>query len=270
MKKLLVLIAALVFCCAAAMAEPAAQVAYSQRCLAVQAAQKALRETYGITEDMNDYFIRVTEETEDGAFIVRWFPDPDTGSGLPFLLGVYEARVNPKGALTVSWTHDGESTDGGFEARVWGAPQLMLIMDEVRTQYHYTDALNIADDVAEQAGYVLGSYDPELDDGYDDSDDVFGIAYDLDALDKIARQAVAAWYPDADQSRMEYWDEDYPCSLHMLHGRPVALILYSLWGDPDNNDWTWGEGDGYYQVTINLENNAVEELCHTSGLAGNG
>lgn len=272
MRKLMLIAAALVLCCVFAAAEPAVAVTYSPRCRAILAAQQAILEKYGITEDMNDYFLRITEEREDGTYVVRWYADPDTNLALRTLLGDYTAEVDAEGKVSVTWTHDGVSTEGGLRAKAWGAPQILLVMEEVRTEWEYIDSLNIAEDVAEEAGYRYYSEDEiELMDEYDDSDEVYGLTYDVDELDAIARRVVAECYPDAETDRLVFWDYDYPCSLHVLHGRPVAVMLYSLWGDDtDGDSWEWSTGDGYYTVTVNLENHEVEEVRHMSGLAGNG
>ncbi|MBQ6175114.1 MAG: hypothetical protein IJK28_10870 [Clostridia bacterium] len=276
MKKLMILAMALMLCCTAALAETAEAaeaVVYSPRCLAVLAAQRAMLDKYGITEDMNDYFIRVITESEGGAYTVHWYPSPDNGYGLPWLLGTYEAVVDAEGNVDLSWTHDGVGTDGGMQSKAWGAPQLAEVMEEVRTQFQYINSLSIANEVAAAAGYdiYVGYILPDYDDGYGDDGEVFETGFTLEDMDRIARKAIAEQYPKADLNRLSYWDEEFPCSEYFLCGRPVGVINYALWGDDSADDsWEWSEGDGYYCVVINLQDGSVEELRHESGLSGNG
>ena len=92
-------------------------------------------------------------------------------------------------------------------------------------------------------------------------------------VDAIARAAIAERYPNADIEYLENWpDEELIEGTEcMLNGRPVMILTYGIWGGAESDDdWIWSEGDGYYTVTVNLEDGRVEEILHNSGLAGNG
>ncbi len=271
MKRFLSILTALILCCTAlCVGAEGKAVTYSPRCLAIMAAQRALFDNYGITEDMNDYFIRITEESEDGSYVITWHADADNSGELAWLLGTYTARVSADGQVEIVWTHDGVSTDGGFSASAWGAPQLTIVMEEVRTEFQYTDSVNAAREAALAAGYVPGESE-EYDNGYYNNDiEHYESTYSPEELDRIARDAVAEAYPDADAAGMTYWDDEYPFAEFELWNRPVCVIIYSHWGDDETEEWEWSAGDGYYMVAVNLENGAVEEILHTSGLCGNG
>ena len=276
MKKGLAIALALCLLAAAALGgAEVAQVRFSERYHNIVRAQQALEEKYGITENMGDYFLRTVEELGDGEMRVTWEP-AILDSGLPWLLGSYTAEVTPS-TVTVVWTHDGESVEGGYEAMAWGAPQLTMIMEEVRTEWSFLKGLEAAENAARKAGYDPGaeyispveSETALLADGEYAQQAMDASAFTWEELDQMARNALAVAYGELEWERLETSVGEIGGMWGMLEDRPVTVIPYDLWGQ-GSPEWEWSEGDGLYVVTLNVQTGEIEEILHSSELSGNG
>ena len=266
------LLALMLLCCASARADSPV---LSERCRAIQLAQDEMLSKYGITEGMNELFIRTCETRPMGEYIVSWYPS-DTEDGIAWLQGVYTASVTVKdGTFRVDliWSHDGESTEGGFDAEAWGAQQLQEIMDEYRETFETAGILQHSDEVALALNYPEGGYDlPEAAMNTFSNETVpVTVSAAPAEFESLARSALKQRYPDADWARVEPFleAEEPDVAYGMLDGIPVAMVSISFWGWGDEN-WEWQDGDGYYTVYVNLTNLEIEEILYTSGLFGNG
>ncbi len=241
--------------------------AYSARYMAVNAAQHALAEKYGVTEGMNEYFVRSVVEQEDGSYVIYWQPAISEGA-LPWLLGTYKALVRD-GEVEILWTHDGKSTEGGYKAEAWGAPQLGMMADEVRSTFEMTESWS----AAESSAYAdAGPYHYEtVDTGFDTSDEaahraMAGSVISRDDADAAARAALRETYGALEWERLELDENE---ELGVLYDRPVVVLRYDLWGQ-GREDWEWQEGDGHYEVTVDLTDGSIEEILYQNCLSGNG
>ena len=112
-----ILIAAIVCLSVTALA---AGLVFSSRVDAAKLAEKAMADTYGVTDTMlSTFFNRTVSETADGGTTVVY-------AGIDFLrdvLGEYTVSVKD-GTAAALWSHDGESTSGLFDAEAWGKEQL--------------------------------------------------------------------------------------------------------------------------------------------------
>ena len=97
----------------------AAGLLISPRVSASRTADIALKDQYGITEEMQTFFYREEEPLEDGSFRVTY-----TGVyGLDYVLGTYTALVKD-GKAEITWSREGADVSGGYEADAWGIEQL--------------------------------------------------------------------------------------------------------------------------------------------------
>ena len=254
----------------------AASLLISPKLNAVTVANHALEEKYGITLPMQTYFGRQEQEQEDGSVLVTY-----EGVGhLAYVLGKYTVTVWNGKAVSVAWSHDGESTEGGFEADAWGEKQIqeMLRLNaETGTTFafdEYVEAINARN------GFV---YDPqpfteeEIEAAVQQFDRESAeiqekAKFTEHEMNQIAKEAVIQVYELTekqaslllpDDGLYQYYEEK-PCyTTHVfLIQNPIPDDLYSR--------ETFVEKDGTYFVYINVETGVVEELHYDSGLGGNG
>ena len=144
------------------MAAVAAGLLLSPRVTATQAADKALEEKYGITADMQTFFMRAENELEDGTLQVTY----SGVAGLEYPLGTYTVLVKD-GRAEISWNHDGEDTAGGYDSEIWGLDQLKMMMEDSADETKKDDfltrayAITLAHRVPgeEEAGIPEGVFD---------------------------------------------------------------------------------------------------------------
>ncbi len=270
MKRLFVCLMILTFALTAAFAEETG-LTYSARFRAVNAAQHALAEKYAVSEGCNEYFVRTVTEENDGSYTVRWEPAFEEG-GWPWLLGTYTAKVRGEDA-EISWSNDGKSTEGGFRAEAWGAEQLRMIAEEIRTTFEMIGIYNAV--LASPLSQKEEEYPfTEEENGYANMEEerktaleaAVITAEDADAMARLALQEICGareWW------RLETTDGEYNWDIGLLNGRPVIVIHYDLWGQ-GSDEWEWQEGDGTYVVTVNLATGEIEEILYANGLSGNG
>ena len=106
----------------------AANLILSPKLSAINIADRALEDRYGITLTMQTYFGRTEAEQPDGSVLVTYEGVED----MAYALGQYTVTVRNGQAVSTAWSHDGESTEGGFESDAWGAEQIqeMLRLNE--------------------------------------------------------------------------------------------------------------------------------------------
>ena len=94
----------------------------------IRLANKALAETYGITDEMQTYFSRkVITEGEITSVIFSSMED------MEHVLGQYVVTIED-GDVTVRWSHDGQSTEGGLDARAWGTQQIEILLEMAKDE----------------------------------------------------------------------------------------------------------------------------------------
>lgn len=101
----------------------AASLVFSPKADAGLRADKVLEEKYGITDEMQVFFHRSVNENPDGSAVAIYTGNWD----LEYVLGEYTVTLNGQEA-TAAWSHDGEDTSGGLDAKAWGVEQLNEMM----------------------------------------------------------------------------------------------------------------------------------------------
>ena len=271
----------------------------SPRAEAVQAADRALAEKYHVTAEMQTFFARAQEETDDGAVRVTY-----TGAGsLERVLGTYTAIVKD-GKAEISWSHDGTDTSGGYEAQAWGAEQLKAMVADSRDPGRKQAYMDRADQLA--AAVPASGEDPEITDEQieayyrqreADKDSAMN-ARRLSEDEMIATGRafiVSNWHLNAEQTdRLELYTNSLPQYPELIgispdeaegssnewyetvNGKPCFKVEYLLYQpltaaqEASGEERDYQEGDGYYIVYVNVETGEIEEFEYNSALGGIG
>lgn len=270
MKKMMVfaLVAVLAL---ASMTALAAGVLFANRVDAVQLADAALFEKYGITEAMLTYFTRSLQENDDGSAVVTYTGFAD----FAYVLGTYTATVEG-GKAEVTWSRDGEGTEGGLASPAWGAEQLEIALEINRETNSFGEVYVLAKEHAQAAG--IAAYEPPVmednlpPEGYQSWEHyyrtqalpVMAIA-PKDAL-AMAKDALVKRYGlTAAQAQALQWHDTWT-DFGMVDDVPVLNVWFSL----TLEEGVWSEGDGLYGASVNVETGVIEEMFYDSALAGNG
>ncbi len=256
----------------------AAGLLFSPKADAVTLADKALEEKYGVTLDMMTYFVRSEEELPDGSVRVTY-----TGRDiLEYVLGTYTAEVKG-GKAAITWSHDGESTDGEYEAEAWGTEQLKQMLSDNTETGDMSRFAGQAAAIAEKhnAEWQQPIHSDEDAEAYwqqveaEKTQALHAAKLSAEEMQALAKEAVTVRYeltaeqaallelyvqPLADEENAWYWMED---------GKPCFEVQYFLDQDPADPDHRV-ERDGSYGVLVNVETGVIEKLVYESGLGGEG
>ena len=276
----------------------AAGLLLSPRAEAVRIADRALEEKYGVTAEMQTFFGRSQEEAEDGAVRVTY-----TGvEGLDGPLGTYTVLVKD-GKAEISWSHDGEDTSGGYEAEAWGAEQLKTMvsdsLDAGRKKAYLDRGAEISAAHRQPVEYPEVT-DEEAAANYQRREADKTAAMNARRLSEeemiaIGREFVISnWGLNEEQiGRLELYTNHQPEYLgligidpdeaeinnewyEMVNGKPcfkVEFLLYQpLTAEQaiSGEERDYQEGDGYYNVFVNVETGEIEEYEYNSALGGIG
>ena len=275
-----ILIAAIVCLSVTALA---AGLVFSSRVDAAKLAEKAMADTYGVTDTMlSTFFNRTVSETADGGTTVVY-------AGIDFLrdvLGEYTVSVKD-GAAAALWSHDGESTSGLFDAEAWGKEQLEEML---RTAADRHD-LSAFSEKAKAIAAKQEAASDELPEGsaWEKTGEAEALAaakassYSEEDLLKLARDAVVSAYQFTDdQAKMlkfvfelEDMADDTADYLYyrMKDGKPVLTVMLSLQQQVSDDPSAFApftQRDGVYWVDVNVETGVIEDLLYDSQLGGNG
>ena len=273
----------------------------SPRAEAIRAADRALEEKYHVTAEMQTFFAREREETDDGAIRVTY-----TGAGIfDRVLGTYTAIVKD-GRAEICWSHDGEDTSAGYEAEAWGADQLKAMLTDSRDperRQAYTDRAN---QIAAAYADPASGEDPEI------TDEQLDAYYRQREADKdhalnarrlseeemiaIGREFIIGnWHLNEEQTeRLELYTNSLPQYLDLIginpdesessgnewyetvNGKPCFTVEYLLYQplteaqEASGEERDYQEGDGYYIVYVNVETGEIEDFEYNSALGGMG
>ncbi|MBQ9324691.1 MAG: hypothetical protein IJ246_02855 [Clostridia bacterium] len=275
MKRLAVMILLLCMVCMAVTAH--GEVAFSRRALCEHEAYAALLEKYGLTGGMHTYFHWTFVENEDGTALVR----AEGISTLNYVLGNYEVFFDGNEMKDVSWSHDGASTEGMFEAEAWGCDQMRAMMEQVSQTYDAEEFFDLAQEIAEKYQAPMG---PDYSDRIlgDDAlamhpeafvqrtEEVLSLT-DLSEEDfeEIAIEAVESMFV-LSQHQADDIEDPMEGNLYgaYLDGEPVVIVwLGAGYGEEDH---AWMEGDGTYFVAMDAQNGMVITIAYECGLSANG
>ena len=275
-----ILIAAIVCLSVTALA---AGLVFSSRVDAAKLAEKAMADTYGVTDTMlSTFFSRTVSETADGGTTVVY-------SGIDFLrdvLGEYTVSVKD-GAATAVWSHDGESTSGLFDAEAWGKEQLEEMLRTAADRHDLSAFSEKAKAIATK--HEVASDELPEDSAWEKNGEAEALAaakassYSEEDLLKLAHDAVVSAYQLTDaQAKMlkfvfelEDMADDTADYLYyrMKDGKPVLTVMLSLQQRPADNSSAFPPftpGDGVYWADVNVETGVIEDLLYDSQLGGNG
>ncbi len=257
----------------------AATLLFSPHYDALQLADQALLEKYGITEEMQPALHHNITEA-DGAVIVTY----EMVEGIVMRenrFGVYTVTVRD-GKAEAAWSMDGMDTTGGLDAPAWGAEQLLMYGQEYATVMSYMESRGMLQNALMVTPAPAGVPDK----WEQDKQTALTLAQiTLEDAADIGREAVTARYGLTEQQaamlvRFDGSDPDGysdESTYEIVDGRPLVNLFFHLTQKPGHTreegyyePGEWTEKDGIYVVTINLLNGAVENIYYDTGLMGNG
>lgn len=257
----------------------AATLLFSPRYDALQLADQALLEKYGITEEMQPALIHTIEE-KDGTVIVTYEMQESTIMR-ENRFGTYTVTVKD-GKADAVWSMDGMDTTGGLDAPAWGAEQLLMYVQEYATVMSYMESRGML----QNAPMVTPAPDGVPDKWEQDKQTALSLAQiTLEDAAAIGRDAVVARYGLTKQQvamlvRFDGSDPDGysdESTYEIVDGRPLVNLFFHLMQNPGHaredgcyEPGVWAEKDGIYIVTVNLLDGAVEDIYYDTGLMGNG
>lgn len=235
----------------------------------VRLANAALAEVYGITDEMQTYFSREVIVEEDVTSVVF-----SSMQDMAHVLGQYVVTIED-GDVAVCWSHDGQSTEGGLDAKAWGAKQIEILLDMAKEEQGFSRGHRKAQEI--RASMEGGEMTVSI-------TDADGKAYvttvPLDGSDAsirvseeecigIAKEALAQEYglSPAQLEKMEY-NKDYAGYTYALKDGKTVCELY-FWLHQQEDEYHT-DGDGIYRAVIDAQSGEVLDLLYDSALAGNG
>ena len=261
----------------------AAGLLLSPRATAVQVADRALEEKYGISAEMQTFFGRKEEEQEDGSVKVSYF-----GAGnAEYVLGTYTVIVKD-GKAEVSWSHDGEDVSGGYDAEAWGTEQLKQMFADCADEALKSAYLEKAAAIAKAHNALEDDEPSEADEHYYEKREAAKNAalaarkLPEDVMISTAREFIISNYDlsQEQQARLDLYTNSFEDAentwYETVDGKPCFEVTYLLYGEytteqMDNDEpRSRMEKDGYYQVYVNVETGVIEQYTYNSALGGEG
>jgi hypothetical protein len=245
----------------------AAGLLFSPRYDASKLANEALLNKYGITDKMMTVFYREMAQGTDGSLTVTYTPAEEVFHYGENYLGIYTVNVN-NGKAEAIWSHDGEDTSGGLDAKAWGAGQLEMMITDYgtvmralldRSGERPTQDSNpaVTPPVSMEEYEKLKAETRKMVEG--------AAKITLSQAKENAVLALASEHGLTNEQvkLLQIFDGD---ETYLLEGdRPMVTLRYHLMQGSE-----WIEKDGIYAVTVNLETGEVEDIFYDSGLASNG
>ena len=275
MKKLLVLLLALLLCVNACCAE-AAEVRFTETCEARILARRALMDKYGLSQGVLGFFTETLYWT-DGAYIVRYMVDYGEPN-FDYVAGRYTVTVRD-GKAEASWSWDGQSIrcEGfGLAAGAWGREQLeeCLLINYQTASMQYLD---IAARIAWANGFTgNGTDDPLPVDDLVDEHEMYPDYSGQDELEQIrlteeehkaCETAIAAiryscGMDDVQAQRLSVNDEN--CSRMKTDKGERVFVASIVTGNADPLM------TGQFTVYVNMDTGIIEALTFMHNNIGNG
>lgn len=244
---------------------------FTAECQARIQARKALKETYGLNQNLQGYFEELLVSSDDGYTFVYYSGNDD----LDYVLGRYTVKVNGETA-SASWSWDGKEVPFagyGLASNAWGKDQLTevwLINKQTSNMQNYG---LIARGIAVEAGAPGSGYVTPLPEPKDSEKAYLAQEYDpskatlsLEKSKEIALKAIQEAYGISEERLANVrYDEDGPWFDSAVNGEPTMYITCILWDEKE-----WQEGNGNYFVEINQATGLVESISFIDGIIGNG
>lgn len=265
----------------------AAERMFSARMDVVKLAEKALEDTYGVTVSMQgSFFGRSVEEKQDGSTIVTY-------SGIDFLheaLGEYTVVIQ-SGKASASWSHDGEDTQGLFEANAWGAEQLAemlrLTVEDGDLSSFSQQAKAIAE-LKQALPTVAPTPQPNaatLETAWLSEEEARAACNAAGRTEEdlllLAEEGVATAYELTTAQREQLvfpfgagLDADEVHNYmyyHVQDGKTIFTVMLMLKQPAeDSSVFSFAEKDGVYWVDVDVNTGVIEDILYDSQLGGNG
>lgn len=236
---------------------------------AVRLAHRALAEEYGITEEMQTYFAQEVSE-ENGVTTIIF-----SGiTGMRHVLGEYTVTIRD-GDATVTWSKDGESTEGELDAYAWGAKQIEILLEMAMQEngfsrgYHKAQEIRAQMDGEDMTVIITKGGDASvvlLDEAQIDR---AVVSISEEEAINIAKAAFMQEYGlTQEQIDMMQYEKDYAGYTYAIrNGKTICEVWFWLHQD---EDVVHTDGDGLYFARINAQTGVIEEMVYDSALAGNG
>ncbi len=264
-----VVVVAAVLCLCICMTALAAGIVFSRNVDAVKLSDEALYKKYGITSEMQTYFNRIVEEKGEEHIVYY------AGVGAyEYVLGEYTSVV-ADGKAEITWSHDGEDTAGGFDAKAWGAVQLSEMLKEGTD---LTVCYRKATAIAERNGAVIEI--PTFDEAeamaqwqreQREAETAKKAAkLTVHEMEAIAREALSVRYqftPEQAACLMRQ-EDSVGYALHGENNLPVYRFYFALGYIEDG--YQGESGRGIYHVAVNVESGVIEDMLYDSALGGCG
>lgn len=265
MKLALTMMLALVLMASTALA---ATLLFSPRYDALQLADRALLEKYGITEEMQPGLLHTITQ-KDGETIIT-YKAVESGIMREDRFGIYTVTVTD-GKAEATWSMDGADTSGGLDAPAWGAEQLLMYAKGSAAVMSFMESHGMLQNAPMVTPAPAGMPD-KWEQARQTALSMAQIT--LEEAAAIGREAVVHRYAlTAQQSALllRYTDNDKHAfddesTFEIVEGRPLVNLFFHLAQQPGE----WTEKDGTYVVTVNLLDGAVEDIFYDNGLMGNG
>lgn len=246
----------------------AATLLFSPRYDALQLADQALLEEYGITEAMQPALHHTIAEADGTVIVTYEMVESVVMSENRF--GVYTVTV-VNGKADAVWSMDGLSTDGGLDAPAWGSEQLLMYVQDYAAVTSYMESHGML-----QNAPMVTPAPPGMPDKWEqDKQTALSMAQiTLGEAAEIGKEAVAIRYSLTEQQTamlVRYTDDDASgfcdeSTYEIVDNRTLVNLFFHLAQNPGE----WAEKDGTYVVTVNLLDGTVEDISYDNGLMGNG
>lgn len=214
-------------------------------------AREEMAKKYGITEELLTVFHQ-TPVVEEGDTKTLRFEGYDIWAEE---LGIYTA-TEKAGKRELTWNHDGESTEGGLDAKVFGKEQITLICTDYGNSYQYfqqKSGKKAAPPTEEEMEKSVAEHEANRA-AIEKIAKISG-----EEAEKIAKEALFTLYPaikeNEDKMEMIGWGYVYYGEI------PSISISFAFDIEPYN---------GQYVVDIHAETGEILDVFIDSGLAGNG
>ncbi len=227
-------------------------------------ANEALYEKYGLTSAMLGFFTQDTQGTDDH----HWYVDYTPTDGLDSKLGSYRVEITDNHVDKITWTNEGKSTQGGFDAEAWGAEQLEEMvnitgrthdvnrfhrkiqgeevdlyegMEDLTPEKTATSEENLSEEEAYREAMREQGKDAEAQS-----------RYSREKLIELGRQGIIDAYALSQdlQNRLHFCDEGVLIPYYYQTGAdeiPVCKMTFEIGGNEG-----WKPGDGIYTIDINV------------------
>ena len=259
----------------------------SPRVSAARAADLALAEKYGITDELQSFFGREEEELPDGTVKVTYF-----GAGsLEATLGTYTVLVKD-GKADISWSLEGKDTAGGYEAEAWGLEQLKQMAEDSHDEKLKAAFMDKSFEVYKQLHpddeeVPVEAPDPETFEEYharregEKSSALDATKLSEEDMIALGREFILSTYSltDSEVERLELYTNSYETEdanhwYETVNGKPCFLVEYLL--DEEGvteemlNDPNYYRMNSYFKVFVNVETGVIEQYEFSNGLGGQG